>query len=100
MNLSSLNLELLTSAGVGLVVFAFAVICYLKVRKTNDYKPFPVYPANVEEITLQQVAKDMQDNTDVDNTDVDTEVINTMDYHQLPKELVAEKARRLASGEM
>lgn len=33
-----------------------------------------------------------------DEDDVVTEVINTMDYHQVPKELIAEKARKLAAG--
>lgn len=84
----------LSSAGLALLL----LIGFIKNRGARNYKPYPLKEEITEEITPVPVKLELVELED-DDTDVETEVINTMDYHQVPKALVAEKARKLAAGE-
>ena len=75
----------------GLVLFLTSVYAVNRIREARNYRPFPK-TAEERLRALQNARK-----TDYDDDEI-TEIINTMDYHQIPKQLIAEKAKRLAEG--
>lgn len=94
MLLENINIELatLSAAVFGLVLMLF--ILFVRNKAENQYEPFPASEKKVIKEPVKLELVELEDDED----DVVTEVINTMDYHQVPKELIAEKARKLAAG--
>lgn len=94
MLLENINIEIVTLsvAVFGLVLMLF--ILFVRNKENSQYELFPHHHKNLSQGQVKLQLVDMEEDED----DVVTEVINTMDYHQVPKELIAEKARKLAEG--
>lgn len=97
MLLENINIEIVTLsvAVFGLVLMMF--ILFVRNKENSQYELFPHHDKKLRQGQVKLQLVDMEEDED-DEDDVVTEVINTMDYHQVPKELIAEKARKLAAG--
>ncbi len=91
MSLENLNVESVAvfAAIAGLILVLIAML--MSSRQARQYQDRPkIRKYRQENVKLELVA--------LDEEDVITEVINTLDYHQVPKSLLVEKARKLATG--
>ncbi len=91
MSLENVNIESVAMLAAMFGVLLLVIAMLMRSHQARQYQDRPkIRKYRQENVKLELVA--------LDEEDVITEVINTLDYHQVPKSLLVEKARKLATG--